>query len=111
MKNETEIVRYPIAKNSTTVKNIFQQLNLLDSSGLKSAISRGRITLDGSSVASPRDRVSPGQSLTYGELEIQVYLDEQSKGKRLTQLAFTGGMSYGQTCGKAGGLGGFQTGK
>lgn len=111
MKQNNEMVKYPIAKGTTNVKNVFRQLNLLDSSGLKSAIDRQRITLDGVVVTSARQRVSPGQSLGYGELEIQVYLDEDAKNKRLTQLAFTGGMSYGQTCGKAGGLGGYQTGK
>lgn len=108
MKQSNEIVKYPIAKGTTNVKNIFRQLKLLDSSSLKSAINGGRITLGGAAITSARQRVSPGQSLIYGDMEIQVYLDEDAKNKRLTQLAFTGGMSYGQTCGKAGGVGSFR---
>ena len=105
MKNSSEIIKYPIGKESTTIKNVFKTLSVLDGSGLKSAISRGQITIDGDAVTKPSQRAKNGQTIRYTDMEILVYTDEEAKRKRLTQTVMTGGASYGSTVGKAGGVG------
>lgn len=109
MKNNSEIIKYPIGKEHTTVKNVFKILSVLDGSGLRNAISRGQITVDGEAVTRPSQRIKNGQTIRYADMEILVYTDEEVKRKRLTQTVMTGGASYGSTVGKAGGLGNFQT--
>jgi len=105
MKNSSEIIKYPIGKESTTIKNVFKTLSVLDGSGVKSAISRGQITIDGDAVTKASQRVKNGQTIRYTDMEILVYTDEEAKRKRLTQTVMTGGASYGNTFGKAGGVG------
>ena len=106
MRSSSEIIKYPIGKESTTIKNVFKTLSVLDGAGLKSAINRGQITIDGDAVTKSSQRVKSGQTIRYTDMEILVYTDEEAKRKRLTQSLFTGGTSYGNTFGKAGGLGG-----
>lgn len=92
MKREMTAINYPIAKESTTVQNIFRTLGVISNAELKTAAQRGKILVDGVPCDSIKSRVAGGQVLTYSEFEISVHIDETAKGQRLlTELMKTGG--------------------
>ena len=77
MSNSTEMFKYPIGNESTTVRNVFRILGMLEGTDLRRAIDRGLITVDDVVAESGSVRVYPGQRIRFGQTEILVCADDR----------------------------------
>lgn len=97
---------YPIAKDNTTVQNIFNNLKVISGYELRTAVARGKVCIDGVPCNSVRDRLTDGQVLTYNDFEITVGVDNGLKTQRLlTEMMKSSGGFRGNTSGSTFGSG------
>lgn len=75
MSNAPERFKYPIGNESTTIRNMFRILGMLEGANLRRAIDRGLITQNGTVVESGSTKVYPGQTIRFGQTEILVCAD------------------------------------
>lgn len=76
-------LQYSISQNYTTVENVMRRLGLLDGTALKREIQAGNLKIGSKRVSNPKQRLYPGNELSWQELSIFIVLDESEKHDRL----------------------------
>lgn len=80
---EQVALHYPISQSYTTVENVMRRLGLLEGTALKQEIQAGNLKIGSRRVSNPRQRLYPGNELSWQELSIYIVLDESEKHYRL----------------------------
>lgn len=79
MKRDISAINYPITREDTTIKNIFNTLGVISDNELKVAVESGKILIDGASADSVNSKIKQGQTLKYKDLEVTVKADNTVK--------------------------------